>query len=137
MEPNIGTAEKTVRLYVSPSKNARPMTAAVSSKTKGFFKERKKFGYKSGTNSPTTIPPTKGSRAPLLFRKSDGTMYNLASSGNDHTDTESLLEAIAADDTAARNSVGKSPQQQDQQETGGLRRTVRGLGRGLQGGRVD
>ena len=116
MEPNIGTAEKIVRLYVSPSKNARPMTAAVSSKTKGFFKERKKFGYNSGTNSPTTISPTKGSRAPLLFRKSDGTMYNLASSGDDHADTESLLEAIAADDTAARNSVGISSQQQDQQQ---------------------
>jgi calmodulin len=103
MKTSADSTENGAVLYLSPSKNARPVTAIVSSKkskTTVFFKEAQQNRLKD--------LPIKAIRAPLIFQKSDGTMINLASQVEGDDDTDSLIEAKAADRMAEYKTYKKS-----------------------------
>ena len=118
-------------LYVSPPKHGRPMTAAVTSTSGGFFREAQRLRNETATGGVTqqsetttsTRPltsaylssPSNKMRAPLMFRKSDGTMVNLASTVVDEEDSKSLVEAARADETLT-TTAGLSPKKQQQQQ---------------------
>ena len=114
-------ADNPTLLYVSPTKNTRPMTAAVAATSKGgFFREAQRIRNQTNatqqletqTNRPFTsaqLSPTRALRAPLMFRKSDGSLFNLAGTVEDGEDSASVKDAAEADEIL-------SPKRQQQKE---------------------
>ena len=96
------------------------MTAAVPSTSGGYFQEaqrQRQRQLETTTKSTTTaatdfrtgsLSPNRAARAPLLFRKSDGTLFNLATHAGGDEDSESLLEASIADDIAEARAASYS-----------------------------